>query len=808
MERKINKSYVLAIHGSPIWFVRGSISDTVLQNAFSQFVSDGGLFSRTLKENPAVEQTIDSIGGIGRLGDITFNVSFDKKGKFLSFFAVNRITGTYTKLSSTLKMSDNTIAFESENAFFPNTIVCTPTETILLGNQLNSTTYEIQTRSLFSAFTEGRYPSFQKATLNNGYLYSAEVCLNGHWSHNGRFVCLYEFTTDETGTYSFLERIYVGRIDGITINGLDATIETKSITTILGTSKVVRRLSAKIEKKDTIVVPSTFDIYRADGKVFLSFTKGNEIELYSYVKNFIESSSYWTNSPNVSFLSGNGIILRSLSASFDQTNHVLNQNGFSEINAWFSDFFNIDTVEGGVAKNYGNYFEMFYTSGVLSKYNYVIGAGTSLKVEGIDSSYHNIGDIVYIIVRNNDPVNPREMVYETTFDGTSFYISKGYDTQFNELNDNEIGMAIDTKKATVDYVSFFPMNTDITTAMIATIVSTGESINQGEISTLNFFTSLALPDYIIDLSSFTPIGNIIEIDKTEEYTFADVYEAPLKILGYCIVFQNGKLMLKRHGIIDSSISVYATKENFFDEKIEHNISFYAPLNIIDITYKKANERYIINMADVTGNVGTGNTISLSDEISLHPSNCMYSNTYQYLYWLSVPTTSIVLKASKRLFGLCDFVSIEHPYTISNIGFGIGPVIGVVVSEVNQGYWQYRLLLVGSGQNGALLSPIEIVDSFNDVDTTVYFRNNTVFKPSNNLSIKNILERRKISFLDLYLTFYNENESMDAFCFELFYDQSIGKDAAKLDAEGYKRLKKMDFSKGIFCTICNYKREEQ
>lgn len=807
MYHSIYRSYVLAIHGSPLWFYSGEIDTAELYGFFSYFKEDGGKFYRTLQSNPSIEQTIDSLGGISRISDMNFDIVFPEQSDFLKFYAVNRITGFYSKITSPLRMQSMTISFEDGTMFTEGDMVCFPSETIKLGSKINDNKFNIQTRSMFPCFMQGRYPTYQKSNFFNGYYYAPEACIDGHWSHNGKFVCLYSIDSKTDGTYENPRLLYVGQVNGIKIQGLQATFETKSITTLLEENEVVKNLYGTVVPNNSIVAPSNLNIYRTDGKLLINIPMGTNCVLRDYTKSFIETSSDWNNSPSVFFGNGNLLTLRSIQGAFSNSNHLINGESLDGSSEWFSDFFNL-SKSGGFIKSYTNptYYEIIYSGDSISRYDYVIGIGTDMRLSNIDTSFFIDGDIVYLKVSNNDNYRPRIRIYKAMFQSGSFQLQEAYNEQFQLLNQHEGGMAIDTQKATVSYVINIGNGTDLSTAIIGLLVSTGEGINQGELATLNYYTSLALPDYIIDFSSFVNIGNPVTIVTSGGEKLGSIIEAPLKITGYCLVFDNGKLTLKRNGIIDNSKVISADASNFVLEKIESNVSYYAPLNIINIEYKNKETKYIVNMGDTSGQLGVGNSVTLQDNISDDVFPSVISNAYQYLYWLSSITPSIVIKSKNKLFGQCDVVSITHPYTVDRNGFGTETNQGLVVSESISDVFSYRILIIGNASYNSILSPVEIVESLNVQNNFVVFKNDTVYKPTSNLSIRNIFLSRNIPITNVALTFFT-NVWYLQITGTLSYNTSMQREIFTISSNDMGLLSSLSNAGGIFATVCIFKYEE-
>jgi hypothetical protein len=707
MKYRRNTAYVLAIHGSPVWPSCG-LDEADIPSDFVNHINDGGQI-KNLLSTPSVTQSIDIYGGFSSLSDCTFE--FIDNDDFTKFFGANRVTGNHTYLTSPLSMTDTAVVCNDTSIFSDGDLCFLPRETVSIGAVDTETEMAIETRSLFSAFVEGRSATRYGVSVGRG----VDIFKSGHANHSGRWVCLYRLSSGPLGTWGAAERVYAGVVESVTIQGRKVSLSTKSVTSLLS-QNIGNKFSGKLADEGSRYIHETLYL---ENKENISFTYLTAGITYTDLRQSLTDKAV-----EISNTSGDKFqfdLWPTIAKVYQGSGSAPNDGdtvSLSTSSKALVDF--LDIAETATAITYHGTGFLLSKSDVetdLNKYQYIIHPGARFNFAQDENSQAapNYGT-QYFKFQQGEKAVVCKCLYDDVngyWYVTSSAATPWYDGEGNSLPTASRYLPINYETCVVESV--------ITTASITTgilyflnqcLISTGESIAPSEDGDLSWYHSLAIPYHLVNSDSFGYIAYTVKPFIQDEISFQDYFENALKIAGLALVWQNGQLSIKTNSLASgNNATVTFDSSNITTEKPSVIYGYQAPLTSIKIKFSKLGieNNYYMNDPQST----TGNSLDLTDEqgTTYFPNSANVA--YALLYYLStiVPTVTLTID---DLGGATvgDVVEIDNAYIPDSEGYGVTERTGVVVETSQGAETQIRVMLSGNidlSSFGAL-APAALVDT--------------------------------------------------------------------------------------------------
>ena len=649
--------YALLIHGCPVAASYNVTSAELVY--FADFIADGGVFESSLASLPNVTQSVDPLGGFSKVSDL----SFDLLGQdFIRFFGTRKET-VYT-LSSDLLPGDVSIYLDGVTDGTSG-LVYLPKETVEIGI-VTSGVASILTRSVYSAFQgESVSEYFPVSELVGGIDISLAA---GHWNHYGRWVVLYRYDGSEWTI------AYAGTIDGVSIQGLKTTLQTKSLTSLY--ERNLCNWSGKL-KRELYTCPMSLEIHNMSGAVVGGIAEAETVwdiaaEL-ERVSNDIATSSgtlfaYVINPTRARIFKGGGSAPTSTDC-FDPSNSHPALVQFLHLTA------------PTATTDYPDGFDMSDLSSVnLEAYNYILLPGSTFAFDEQVSEPVKVDQ--YFLFDSGE----KQLIVPCVYDsGTGWSVDVDpvvpwFDTEGNWVYADDQWLVLSTETCVIKPV--------LTTGLQADLVAFLLQVIQRD--SFPWYTALNLPSCLIDSDTFGHFGYELKPVILEETTLADAFDQVLKIAGLCIVFEGGKLVAKRVQYLeDNGFLPEIGKDVLIDEFPTFELGYVAPLSSLEIKFDKFSKNYIFNMPDPLS--GALNKLTLEDKFSTQDQN-VSEVAYRALYYFSKHTPTISVQTVSNAGNVGDLVSVTSKYLPSGLGLVEDTYTGLIVEKSESEIYEYKITL--------------------------------------------------------------------------------------------------------------------
>lgn len=703
-----HRAYVLAIHGCQTWLTVGLGSElaTVMAAQFGTFwATDGGRAIDTLAI-PTISQVLDPTGGFGRVTDVSFEAIDSRGDELAKFFAASRIDNVHTYLTEAFDYLDTAMVVADTSGVTAGDELHLPRETVSVDSVDSETGLTIAQRSLYSAFTEGRWPTYSAVNPKLGR--GPDVALHGHWNHAGRWVCLYRLETDIYGAWGAPIRTYAGVIDEVGFDGRKVTISTRSITTLLGTP-ILQEAQFQMAG-GSWYCPEDMYLYN-------NFISGNEMaKLTAGVTYTSIFAGLEDDANDRSATLGNDFI------HVMKPTHCEVQKGGSttpdpDIDAPRLDLSHPVLVEylrlssepvlegTSLICSEPPYDEQLYDFLILpgGRFNFLESV---YGVSPFDAAQ-------YFLFDNGT----RKLIIPCTFETTywEFEDATWLDIDGNPIPAEQRTLAWSTATGKISGILAFSTGavTDLMSLLYQVLLTTGAALNPGEGGDVKWWQSLGLPYYLVDYSTFTPIWYTVVPFVHEQKTLLDLFESSLKIAGYSLIWGSaGRLKVKQNPIAAEGYHVgHYELAQVAVQKPSTQIGYHAPLTSITVKAPKLSREWNFVMPNPQSNFTRAQQLVLEDALMSLEYEHIGPVAYQNLYWLSntIPSTSIRVDAPIGEVG--DIVLLCNRYLPSGAGYGVTDRTALQ-TEVSEGPENIvRLLLAGNVnlEDFAMLCPAGVLD---------------------------------------------------------------------------------------------------
>ena len=700
--------FILGIHGCQFWpvvgFADSGESDNYVDNNFFDFYSEGGDFRHVLSDVPQITQVLDATGGIGRLGDVSFSFTDTRDEYFSKFFAASKLSNTYGTLAESLSYTSTTAIVTDTSMFQDGDIVCLPRETIRIGSVDTETEMGIS-RSVFSCFPEGAYPTFNAVTPNpDGGGVGPELVKGGHWNHSGRWVALYVAETDASGSLGAPRRIYAGVIDEVSFDGMKITLSTRSITSLLQ-ANIIQDTSFQIGNCD-FYCPEDMEVHSVstvDITLNAKLTAGNYYSsIFAELEETADTNSatagnnfHFTMKPThmeiAEGASGTVPIVGTDNPSFDNTHPALIEYLRLRQDPYVADT-GAQTIMYCSEDNPDD-----------STYDYIIvPKGRFIFTSDLYMGFPYTDYVQYFIFDNGTRKIVAPCEWKTTYwefvdndvvypwmqeDGTQLAASSRYLC----LNRNTT-----TARSIVSYPAW--PYVDLVTILHQVLIATGEGVNPYEFGVLHWFNSYGLPRWLVDSPSFIDTWYLIKPTIEANSSFIELFETCLKIAGFVIVWSSdGKLKLKHNNIASRNYASGSYElSQVATNKPNTAIGYHAPLTSIVVKLTRLNKTYTFTMNNPQSAFTKKNELTLEDNIMIDQYEYIAPVAYANLYWLNntIPSTQILCDSIVGEVG--DIVELTNKYIPDGLGYGItGRTALQTETTFGPGMCSVRLLLAGN-----------------------------------------------------------------------------------------------------------------
>ena len=744
-----HKAYILAIHGCKYWAATGfglGGADMYIEDNFNSYhYIDGGTALDCLVASPTFSQVIDVTGGFGRVADASFEIIDTHDDYFAKFFAASKVDNAYTRLTATLGYTDGSAFVEdSEIASVEGTNLCLPGETIRAN--YSAPGQVSVTRSLYSCFIEGRWATHNEVTESAGQ--GAALVAGGHWNHSGRWVCVYEAETDYTGQFGAPKRIYAGTISATSVDGRKITISTKSVTTLLSAPLIIGS-ELKIVKDTSNSLTEDLWMYDRVGAKMMDLDPAVDTNIFSDINDFLqERLNYYA----IAYGTGNQFnsfpgfleVLQAGTPNHDECPQV------SLTHPALVKFYSITGEPHDVNLTYPPYSDTTstYPRDESVDYDAVVMSGFTFTFDPENGVTPNSSTAFFLF--DNEITVPcvrtSEYRWAVSTDTALPWFDK--DGNFLDLLDTSgrpnRWLCINKEKCSIKAVlcPTTETNQDLISIIYQLMTSTGASVNPNESGDFSWWQSMAVPYYLVDFDTFRPIYYPLRPIITDPVSLASVFESPLKIAGYRIIwsFEDGKIKSRQcawpsinNALIDYSLSSQSVK------KPSTEIGYQAPMSTFSIEIKKLNWKVSMNMNGPISQYNDGLKVDLVDEHGTEKDAILQFPVVAYnnLRWLSETVPSTVIDVDHHLGEVGDTVTITNKYVVSGDGYGVVSRAGMQ-TEIQAGMnHSIRVLFAGNTTTDqeCLLAPSAEIDlsvgTYGLLDGELYlkadpFRNDRTF----------------------------------------------------------------------------------
>lgn len=706
-----HKAYILAIHGCKYWpsIGLGNGADGYIEDNFNTYhYAYGGTSLDCLQSVPSISEVIDATGGFGRLADASFELVDTHDDRFSKFFCADKVANGYSYLTEDLTYSSTSMVVNSTAAFYDEDDLCLPRETIRVGS-VDTETEMAVTRGIYSAFTEGVWSSYNAVRPDLGA--GADVVKGGHWNHAGRWVCLYESTSDETGAMSAPVRIYAGVIQDVNFNGRKCTIQTKSITSILS-SPVILGVEYRLDPNfpNTLTHEmwmhnrNTGDMSVLDPALITApFSNINSIieqDLNFRALNQYNSKVSYQCSPGMIVVSENGTTLTDGAMPSGVLSHPAIEK-----------FYRIsDTV---------TYFGSAKTSGTSSEMSSDSEPVDTILVPGWQFKFDATRSVVPRTLASQFFLFNNELIVPCTYNAVTDVwtvdddpATPWFDKDGNFITptgaDGREAQWLCFSKSSCVVKSVLCPSTSITLDLLRLIyqlmTSTGEAINPNETGDYSWWQSVGIPYYLVDYNTVATINYPLRPMITDNQGVVGIFEPSLKIAGWRCLFSfiSGKIIFKQVSLpsANNADQNYLLASQYV-EKPSTQIGYQAPLTSISFEFKRTlyingtvGKKYTYNMSDSLSQFNEGLKLDLVDEWCTTEPAGVEANAYSYLYWTSTMVPSSVIKVTNLAGDVGDCITVTNKYVPNGAGYGITERAGIQ-TEVIVGY-EHSIRVLFSG----------------------------------------------------------------------------------------------------------------
>lgn len=720
------KAYILAIHGCPVWAAigLGNGTDMYIEDYFPDHHGDGGTAVNLLESAPTFNEVVDVTGGFGRLSDASFSIVDTRDNVFAKFFAASKTHNLFSNLIADFKYTDSLINVHSTASFQAGDVLYLPRETIQIGS-INTINEMSVSRSLYSCFTEGRWPSYN--AVHQALQKGADIVKGGHWAHTGRWVCVYEAETNGAGTFSEPKRIYAGIITEATFDGKKVTVSTKSITSMLS-DPILRETVFRMDSGFPSPVTDfrlrlTANNYTGICKLDTDWTGVSYLNINDIVEqdlNFRELNQYtfglkYTVSPGMIDVQPRGATPTFNNCPSAKMTHPAFTKLY-DITDNMTDTATGKTTSGGSS---------------MPAYDAVLLPGFRFKFDSTGVVPSN-NDQFFLFENGNEDSIICKCNYVSADDCWEvepsiiygWYTDKGDYIEYYENGYEARWLLLKRSICTIKPV-LLP-NTGGTIDLIKSIyqimASTGESFNPNEDGSYSWWQSYGIPYYLLDYTSFANIMYLIRPVIFDRKSMVEIFESSLKIAGWRIVwsFESGKLVAKQNTIPYPDLAtIEYTHANVTTEKPNTAIGYQAPLSSVSVEWKRVKYeggsvvggKYSFSMSDSISQYNAGVELNLSDDLAMMEFPDFSTVAYNNILWLSTAVPSSIVKVDVPVGDVGDVVRLSNYYIADAEGYGVSRRAGMQ-TEISVGMQPtVRILFSGNTITNryCLLAPAAVVD---------------------------------------------------------------------------------------------------
>lgn len=703
-----HRAYVLAIHGAPTWLTVGLGSElaTVMAAKFAAFwTTDGGRALDTLTV-PTISQVLDPTGGFGRVTDVAFEAIDGRGSELARFYAASRIDNVHTYLTEAFGYLDTSMVVNDTSGVADGDILYLPRETVEIGSVDTETDMAINTRSLYSAFTEGRWPTTNAVNPKLGR--GPDIAHGGHWNHAGRWVCLYRLETDIYGAWGDPVRTYAGVIDEVGFDGRKVAISTRSITTLLATP-ILQEAQFQMAGGSWFCPEDMF--------LYNNFISGNEMAKLSAFTTYTSIFAGLEDDANDrSTIMGTDFI------HIMKPTHCEVQKGGSTTPDPAIDAPRLDLSHPVLIEYLRLSAEptLVGTSLLCSDppydetlYDFLIMPGGRFNFLETVYGVSPYSEAQYFLFDSGTRKLIIPCTYETTY--WEFEDATWLDIEGNPLPDEQRTMAWSTANGKISGILAFTTGavTDLLYLLHQVLATTGAGLNPGEGGDVKWWQSLGLPGYLIDYSTFTPIWYTVVPFVHEQKTLLELFESSLKIAGYSLIWgSEGKLKIKQNAIAAEGYHVgHYELAQVATQKPSTQIGYHAPLTSITVKAAKLAREWNFVMPNPQSNFTRAQQLVLEDPLMSVEHEHIGPVAYQNLYWLSNTIPSTQIRVDVPVGEVGDIVLLCNRYLPSGAGYGVTDRTAMQ-TEVSEGQeCVVRLLLAGNVnlEDFAMLCPAGVLD---------------------------------------------------------------------------------------------------
>jgi hypothetical protein len=484
--------YVVAIHGSKYWY---SNNAGIPVTQFADFNTDGGALLAGVMNLPQVQQSIDPMGGIATLNSLTIDLVEDPHNRWLSqFFRPGPMGCDVRYMTETCKRADTSITVDDNTSISADDIITLPRETMKVTSTGADGLVNV-TRSLWSAFTEGDWKTRYTVISELGQGAGAVVG-DGHYNHNGRWVCVYRLYTDPTGSWSTPVRVWAGVIETMAQEGGLWSLRCKSILELLDREIGATVWQTNVKEGwwlDGLADTSYFVFGKEQGSLSndgVANINGDDTgKSIEEIANLLrESADGWGFYPDVTYNEAfaSAITPAAMSMPPSQLRHPLHC-----------------TEEARQKTDY----TLAFTAEDCSPYRTYVAANGTFQVEKMGQVPTLEDNDVWwwkFYLPEDDQVRYAQFSYDATNDEWESTDGWWYNGDFDLMKPLWSGAWADALKADLVWVD---RGSEMFELMLNMLVSTGETVN-GTYDTLPYSVALGIPSYLINVQA------IIDVNET------------------------------------------------------------------------------------------------------------------------------------------------------------------------------------------------------------------------------------------------------------------------------------------------------
>lgn len=703
------QAFILAIHGCQKWpsvgfDFAGQEHNNYCDTYFPNHYLDGGSIIPGLSNVPQITQVLDATGGIGRVNDVSFDITDTRDQSFAKFFAASKLSNTYGTLAESMSYTDTTAVVTDTSMFQDGDRICLPRETIYVSS-IETETEMFVSRSLYSCFSEGRWATYNAVTPNpDGGGVGPDLVHGGHWNHSGRWICLYVAESDSTGTLGDPRRIYAGVIDEVSFDGMKITLSTRSVTSLLQ-SNIIQDTAFQIGNSG-FYCPADMELHSVSVNDVTKIANLTSWNTYTSIFAELESTAdtlaqtagtnfHYTLKPtHMEIAEGQSGVVPVIgydNPSFDNSHPAL-----IEYLRLRQDPYVADT---------GSQTIMYCSEDNTdeSLYDYIIVPGGRFIFANDAYLSFPYSDYTQYFLFNN---GTRKIAAPCTWSGT-YWEFVDNDTVYpwmqedgTQLAPNDRYLCLNRSTTTVRSIVSYPAwpYVDLVTLAHQILISTGESVNTYETGALHWFNAYGLPSYLVDSPSFQDINYLIKPTIESNASFVELFENCLKVAGYSIVLSSeGKLKLKQNSVASRNYSsgTYELSQ-VATNKPNTAIGYHAPLTSIVVKLTRLNKTYTFTMCQPQSAFSKKNELSLEDSIMIDQYEYIAPVAYANLYWLANTIPSTQIKCNEIIGEVGDIVELTNKYIPDGTGYGItGRTALQTETTFSPDMCSVRLLLAGN-----------------------------------------------------------------------------------------------------------------